>query len=324
PYNKVGGPFEYWLAMEMSKIVKDIVALDEHTVKFLLHKPEAPFLANLAMDFASILCKRYADQLLQNGKPENIALEPIGTGAFIFLKWIKDDRIIFEKNSQYWDTPPKIDKLILRVIPNNATRAAELKTGQIHVMDFPDPEEIESLEKHPEIKLVKQEGLNVGYLAMNMEKPPFDNLKVRKAINLAINKKAIIDSIYAGFGIPAKNPIPPTIWSYHEGIEDYPYQPETAKKLLEEAGYPQGFKTDLWAMPVPRPYIPNGRKVAEAIQADLAKVGITIDIVSYEWGTYLDKTKYGEHSMALLGWTGDNGDPDNFLYVLLSSGAAQK
>lgn len=324
PYHKVGGAFEYWLSMEMSKIVKDFVKVDDHTIQILLHRPEAPFLANLAMDFASILSKRYADHLLQKGHPENIGIEPIGTGAFIFSKWIKDDRIIFERNSKYWDTPPLIDKLILKVIPNNATRAAELKTGQIHIMDFPNPEEVADLEKHPEIKIVKQEGMNVGYLAMNMEKPPFDNVLVRKAINLAINKKAIIDAIYAGFGTTAKNPIPPTVWGYHHEIEDYPYQPDEAKRLLAEAGYSQGFKTDLWAMPVARPYNPNGKKVAEAIQADLAKVGITAEIVTYEWGTYLEKTNQGEHSMALLGWTGDNGDPDNFLYVLLSSGAAQK
>ncbi|MGA1862020.1 ABC transporter substrate-binding protein [Deferribacter thermophilus] len=324
PYHKVGGAFEYWQAMDMSNIVKDIVKVDKYTVKFILKKPEAPFIANLAMDFASILCKKYADKLLKEGHPEDIGRFPVGTGPFVFVKWIKDDRIIFKANKEYWAGRPYIDRLILKVIPNNSVRAAELKTGQIHIMDFPNPEEVADLEKNPNIKIVKQEGLNVGYLAMNTEKKPFDNPLVRKAIYYAINKKEIVKAVYAGFGVPAKNPIPPTMWSYNDDIKDYEYNPAKAKELLKKAGYPNGFETDIWAMPVPRPYMPNGRKVAEAIQADLAKVGIKAKIVSYDWGTYLQKTKYGEHSMALLGWTGDNGDPDNFLYVLLSSKAAVK
>jgi ABC-type transport system substrate-binding protein len=323
PYYKVGGAYEYWQAMDMDNIVKDIVKVDKYTVKFVLKKPEAPFIANLAMDFASILCKQYADDLLKAGKAEDIGKYPVGTGPFIFLNWIKDDRIIYKANKDYWGGKPYLDKLILKVIPNNSVRAAELKTGSIHIMDFPNPEEVADLEKDPNIKLVKQEGLNVGYLAMNTQKKPFDNILVRKAINMAINKQAIVDAVYAGFGKPAKNPIPPTMWSYNDDIKPYEYNPEKAKQLLAEAGYPNGFETDIWAMPVPRPYNPNGKKVAEAIQADLAKIGIKAKIVSYDWGTYLEKTKHGEHMMAQLGWTGDNGDPDNFLYVLLSSAAAQ-
>jgi ABC-type transport system substrate-binding protein len=325
PFHQAGeGVFEYWLSMGMSSIIKDLRALDSHTVQFELHQPEAPFLANLAMDFTAILCKKYAETLLSQNKIEHLNQFPVGTGAFLLKEWIKDDRMTFVANPHYWGGRSAIDKLILKVIPNNSTRAAELKAGQIHVMDFPNPEEVQELEKNPDLKIVRQEGLNVGYLAMNTEKAPFDQVLVRQAINLAINKKAIVKAIYAGFGVPAKNPIPPTIWSYHEGIEEYPYDPEAAKKLLTQAGFPEGFETDLWAMPVPRPYIPNARKVAEAIQADLLKIGVKLTIVSHDWGVYLEKTKYGEHSMALLGWTGDNGDPDNFLYVLLSSEAAQK
>ena len=124
--------------------------------------------------------------------------------------------------------------------------------------------------------------------------------------------------------MPAKNPIPPTLWSYNDTIAGYGYDPAKARALLAEAGYADGFETELWAMPVPRPYMPQPGKIAEAIQADLEKVGIHARIVSWEWGTYLDKVFDGQHQMALLGWTGDNGDPDNFLYVLLDSTAAVK
>ncbi len=140
---------------------------------------------------------------------------------------------------------------------------------------------------------------------------------------MAINKQAILDAVFQGSGKVAKNPIPPTIWSYNDAVKDYPYDPDAAKKLLAEAGYPDGFKTNIWAMPVQRPYNPNARRMAELIQADWAKVGVQAEIVTYEWGEYLKRSKEGQHDTVLLGWTGDNGDPDNFLYVLLGCAAAK-
>ncbi len=168
-----------------------------------------------------------------------------------------------------------------------------------------------------DVNLLEQEGLNVGYLAFNTEKAPFDNAEVRQALNMAINKQAIIDAVFQGAGKIAKNPIPPTIWSYNDAIEDDPYDPEAAKALLAEAGVTD-LSMKIWAMPVQRPYNPNARRMAELIQADWAKIGVEVEIVSYEWGEYLERSKDGERDGAvLLGWTGDNGDPDNFLAVLL-------
>jgi len=323
PFNKVGGSYKYWGFMDMSNIVKSIEKVDLFTVKITLNKKEAPFLANMAMDFASILCKDYAFSLLKDGKENKLSRFPVGTGPFVFKKWIKDDKIIYTANKEYWGGKPYIKKLILKVIPNSSVRAAELKVGSIHVMDFPNPEEIAKLDADKNIKLIKQEGLNVGYLALNMAKvPAFRDVRVRRAINYAINKKAIVDAIYAGFGKVADSPLPPTMWGYNKNIKHYEYNPEKAKKLLAEAGY-SDLKFDLWAMPVVRPYMPNARKIAEAMQADLAKVGVTTKIVSYDWATYLDKgRKLEPNGGYLLGWTGDNGDPDNFLDVLLTTHAA--
>jgi ABC-type transport system substrate-binding protein len=321
-YNKIGGAFKYWSAMDMSNIVKDVIAVDMYTVKILLKKKEAPFIANLAMDFAMILSSDYADILAKKGKETDLGKKPVGTGPFIFKKWVKDDKMIFSANKNYWNGRPYIDKLIFKVIANNAVRAAELKTGSIHIMDFPNPAEVKVLEKNPKIKLVKQEGLNVGWLAFNMDKKPFGNKKVRQAIRHAINTQGIVDSIYEGLGTVAVNPIPPTMWSYNKNLKGYEYNPEKAKQLLKEAGFENGFETNLWAMTVARSYIPNGRKVAEAMQADLAKVGIKAKIISYDNATYLQRSAMGEHDMVLTGWTGDNGDPDNFLNILFSAHAA--
>jgi len=309
--------------MDMSSIVKDVIAIDKYTVKITLKKREAPFIANLAMEFAMILSSDYADALAKKGKEADLGKKPVGTGPFVFIKWKKDDRIIFKANKNYWNGSPYVDKLIFKVITNNSVRAAELKAGSIHIMDFPNPAEVADLAKNSKIKLVKQEGLNVGYLAFNQEKEIFKNKKVRQAISYAINTEGIVKSVYEGLGKVATNPIPPTMWSYNKALKGYEYNPEKAKKLLAEAGYANGFETNIWAMPVARPYNPNGRKVAEAMQADLAKVGIKAKIVSYDWGTYLKKSSMGEHDMVLLGWTGDNGDPDNFLNVLLSANAAK-
>src|SRR5690606_33157507 len=136
-------------------------------------------------------------------------------------------------------------------------------------------------------------------------------------MNMAIDKTSIVEAVYQGAGKVAKNPIPPTLWSYNDAIEDYPYDPEQAQRLLSDAGYPQGFETDLWYMPVSRPYNPDAKRVAEMIKADLAKIGVRINLLTYDWATYRAKLQAGEHAMALFGWTGDTGDPDNFLYVLL-------
>jgi ABC-type transport system substrate-binding protein len=251
---------------------------------------------------------------------------PVGSGPFVFRKWEKNQKIILTSNKKYWDTAPKIKTLIFRAIPDNSTRLLEMMSKKIHVMDNPNPDDIAVLKKKlgGSISFAKQAGFNVGYLAMNNLKKPFNNPLVRKAISHAINKKGIIKAVYAGLAEVAKNPMPPTLWGYNDSIKGYEYNPEKAKKLMEKAGLKDGFETTLWAMPVPRPYMPDGRKVAEAIQGDLAKIGIKVKIVSYEWGTYLDKTQQGEHDMALLGWTGDIGDPDNFLYVLLDKDNAVK
>ena len=317
PYYDLG-PWKYWGYMDMSNIVDAVVAVDDYTVRFDLKKPEAPFLANLAMDFAGIVSPAAVEKL-----GENFKNNPVGTGPFKFVEWRKDDAIIFERNEDYWADDVYLDRLILRVIPDATARWLALQKGEVDVIDFPSAQDLQAMKNDPNVKVLQQEGLNVGYLAFNTSKKPFDNKLVRQALNYAINKEEIITAVYGSAGTPAKNPLPPTMWSYNDDIKDYPYDPAKAKQLLAQAGFPNGFSTELWAMPVARPYNPNARKIAEIMQAQFAEIGVDAEIVSYEWGTYLDKTDNLEHDMAMLGWTGDNGDPDNFLWVLLSAPAAE-
>ncbi|MBS14807.1 MAG: ABC transporter substrate-binding protein [Gemmatimonadetes bacterium] len=316
PFHKVEGAYQYWNSMSMSEIVKDVRAVDDLTVEIELFRPNAPFLSNLAMNFSAIVSPTAVQK-----HGDDYARNPVGTGPFKFAEWVKDDRVVLVRNPDYWDGAPTVERLVFRSIPENSVRLIALSQGAVHGMDNLVPDFVSNISGNAKLKLLKQPGMNVGYLAMNMDKQPFHVLKVRRAINHAINKQAMVDNLYQGMAQPAVNPIPPTMWSYHEGIVGYHYDPALAKRLLAEAGYPNGFKTTLWAMPVPRPYMPQPLKIAQAIQADLLAVGIEAEIVTYEWGTYLDKVQRGQHDMALLGWTGDNGDPDNFLYVLLDKSA---
>jgi dipeptide transport system substrate-binding protein len=307
--------------MSMPDLIKDIVKVDDYTVKFVLNRPEAPMIANLAMDFASIHSAEYADQLQAAGTPEKLDLEPVGTGPFQVVAYQKDAVIRYKAHPDYWRGKAAIDNLIFAITPDASVRYQKLKAGECHVMPYPNPADIEAMSKDPDINLMQQEGLNVGYLAYNSQQAPFDNPAVRKALNMAINKQAIIDGVFQGAGKVAKNPIPPTIWSYNETTVDDTYNPDNAKALLADAGI-TNLQTKIWAMPVQRPYNPNARRMAELIQSDWAKIGVEAEIVTYEWGEYLERSKdVNRDGAVLLGWTGDNGDPDNFLAVLLGCDA---
>ena len=324
PYFKVtSSNHAYFNDMGMPKLLKAVERVDDYTVKFVLNQPEAPFLSNLAMQWAGIQSKEYAIAMLKAGSPEKIDQEPLGTGPFMLVQYQKDAIIRYKANPQYWAGKAKIDDLIFAITPDASVRWAKLQKGECHVMPYPNPADLPAIRKDANIKVLEQPGLNVGYLAYNTTKKPFDDVRVRRAVNMAINKQAIVDAVYLGTGIAATNPIPPTMWSYNKSVKDDAFDPAAAKKLLAAAGLADGFTTDLWAMPVQRPYNPNAKRIAELMQADLAKVGIKAEIKSFEWGEYRKRMQAGEHQMGMLGWTGDNGDPDNFLNTLLGCSSAK-
>ena len=317
PQHEVHGSYQYWKDMEMDSIIKHLEAPDDSTFVIRLHEANATFLATLGMNFCAAVSpaavRRYGDDYFKH---------PVGTGPFKFVEWRKDERIVLERNDDYWGQAPALSRLVFKPIHDATVRYLELSSGDIHGFDNVSPEFIEEIRSNDQLQLLTQPGMNVGYLAMNMDKPPFDNRKVRLALNHAIDKQSLVANFYTGLAVPAVNPLPPMLWGYNDKIEAYPYDPVLARELLKEAGLENGFETELWAMPVPRPYMPQPGKIAQAIQANLTAVGIRAQIVQWEWGTYLQKIQNGEHPMCLLGWTGDNGDPDNFLYVLLDKTAA--
>ncbi|AIM17236.1 ABC transporter substrate-binding protein [Neobacillus sedimentimangrovi] len=294
-------------------VIKEVKAVDEHTVQFVLKRPQAPFLKNLAMSPFGIASpaavEKYGDDFRSH---------PVGTGPFKFVEWKQNDTITLEKNPDYWkEGLPKLNKIIFRVIPENTARLNALANGEIDVMDGLNNSDEETVKSNPNLQVIERPSMNVGYIGLTTTRKPLDNKLVRQAINHAVDKKAIIDAFYGGKAEAAVNPMPPSIEGYNDAIEDYPYDLEKAKALLKEAGYENGFEIDLWAMPVARPYMPEAQKVAEVIQESLSKIGIKAKIQSVDWATYLEKATKGEFDMFMLGWTGDNGDADNFLYTLL-------
>jgi dipeptide transport system substrate-binding protein len=275
------------------------------------------------MPFNAILSAEYADAMLRAGTPERLDQEPIGTGPFAFVSFQKDVAVRYRAFGDYWGGAQPIDSLVFAITPNPAVRLNKLKSGECHLMAFPNPGDTPKIQADNNLRLLTQEGFNIGYLSLNTRMKPFDDVRVRRAVNMAIDKASIIEGVYQGAGAVAKNPIPPTLWSYNDDVKDYPFDLAQARRLLVEAGYPDGFETELWYMPVSRPYNPSGKRAAEMIQADLAKIGVRLKLVTDEWNQYRTKLQAGEAPMALYGWTGDNGDPDNFMHVLLGCTSAR-
>lgn len=314
--------FPYFTDMGLDQNIASLSKADDHTVVFTLKRPDAAFAADLAMSFASVQSAEYAAQLLAAGKPEQLNQQPIGTGPFVFRRYQKDAVIRFDGNRQYWKPEEvKLDHLVFAITPDAATRLQKLKTGECQVSGYARPVDLAEVKKDPNLKVLEQPGFNVGFLAYNTQHPPLNDARVRQALDMAINKQAVVDTVFQGAGQVAQNVIPPNQWSYDKRIKGAPYDPEKAKQLLAAAGVKPGTQIDLWAMTVQRASNPNARLSAQMIQQDWAKVGIKARIVSYEWGEYIKRAKAGEHDVLTYGWTGDNGDPDNWLGVLYSCAA---
>lgn len=320
PFNKAyPAEFPYASDVGLESNTASVKKTDDLTVVLTLKKPDPDLLVKLAMPFASVLSKEFADKLVAEGKASMINQQPVGTGPFVLRRYEKDAQIRYAKHKDYWNAKDVlVDNLIFAITTDASVRFQKLKAGECHIMSFPKPQDIAAMKADPKLKVDTAPGFNIGYLSYNTEKAPMNKLEVRQALDMAINRKAIIDAVYQGQGQEASNPFPASLWSYNPKLKNPAYSPEKAKELLKKAGVAEGTEITLWAMPVQRPYNPNAKLMAEMIQADWAKVGIKAKITQYEWGEYLKRLKQGEHDTGLIGWTGDYASPDNFLGVLLT------
>jgi ABC-type transport system substrate-binding protein len=330
PYNQYG---EWVLWKFILGDIEKIEKVDDYTVKLVLHRKNAAIMTSLAMMFSvAIVSPANAEKY-----KEDAFKHPCGTGPFKFVEWLKDDHITLEANEEYWRGRPELNKLVFKVISDPSARLLALEVGEIHGMEYPNPSDFDRIKANDNLSLMTAPGMNIGYMAINtgygyldvnkngvrdddepLEKTPgylepLTKKEVRQAINMAIDKQAIIDSIYMGTAVKAKNGIPPFMLGYNDEIEDYPYDPERAKELLTEAGYPDGFEVTLYVMPVSRAYMFDPPKIGEAIQSYLGNIGIKVNFYQVDWGTYIQEVQAGNHQMCLLGITGDTGDTNDFM-----------
>ena len=303
-------------------VIQEVNVIDEYTVEFVLTNPVGFFPALVAaiylgIDSPAAVMEAGADY----GTPQ-VGL--VGTGPFEFVEWLDGDRVVLERYENYWGDPAEVERVVIRGIEDPTARLAELKSGSIDVAVNLASDDLQQVESDANLETALAESeLNVGYLAMHQGNEPFGNELVRQAVAHAIDKEAIVEAFYAGLGSVAQDFLPPTMWG-HADLEGYPYDPERARELLAEAGYPDGFSTELWYMPVSRPYYPSPQSIAETFATFLGDVGIEVQLMTEDWGTYLADYLEGEFPMYMLGWNADYADPDNFLYTFFGPSAPDR
>jgi len=293
--------------------VKAVEVLSDDRVAFLLKEPRASFLAILTAGAASIVSPT---AVMKSG--QDYPSHPVGTGPFKFASWERGQRVVLEKNPTYWKGPVKYDRVVFRPIVEDQARLTELLTGQLDLIVGVPADFVGQLETGGKASVLKQTGVHVWYLGINNQKKPFDDRRVRQALNYAVDKDAIVRDVLKGTGTPSKGPVMPNTWGAEAGLKAYPYDPARAKKLLAEAGYPNGFTTTLWV-----PESGSGMQAPVAmstvIQSNLKAVGVTVNMQTMEWGAYLAKLRSKEQELFALSWMAGMEDPDMVMYPLLHS-----
>ncbi|TYK66433.1 ABC transporter substrate-binding protein [Colwellia echini] len=317
-----GGQYPFFESIKFDDLVERVEKINDFTVRFILKQSDSSFLANLATDYAIILSEEYGSKLAANYSNHDLDILPIGTGPFKLKDYRVGSFIRFYRHDDYWQEKAKIEQLVYDISPSKTSRLTKFLAKECDVSSYPIAHK--KITDRKDLTLESITSLNVGYFGFNTKRKPFDNKLVRQAVSLAINKQALIETVYRDQAERAKSILPENSWAYDSSIAEIAYDPERAKELLTVAGYPQGFTMDLWAMPLQRAYNPNAVTMAKLIQTDLKKIGVKVNIISYEWTAFLRRLSQGEHQSFLLGWTADNPDPDNFFTPMLSCSATDK
>ncbi len=324
PFHQVSGGYYPWFTgINFFNLVKSVTATSEMDVEFQLYHPDITFLSTLATGFSVIHSAEYAQQLLTNNTPEQMDSFPVGTGAFYLDEYQPDDLIRLKKHAKYWRGEPKMDQVIFDISARGTGSLAKLLRNECDVLSSPAASQIPALTQADNIQLHIQTAMNLSYLAVNHANPALADLRVRKAINFAINRDNILHTVYYKTGVEAKTVLPPTSWAYNKESIQIEFNQRRAKQLLDDAGYQNGISLSLWVPSTSKPYNPSPRKTAELIQSDLAKVGIEIQLVTAETYARSDPNHTKAIDLFLTGWVANTGDPDSFLRPILSCDAKQ-
>jgi peptide/nickel transport system substrate-binding protein len=305
-----------------NSLLQTVNVVDNNTIQFVFKEPFAAFPSAISSGYFGIASPT---AIQKAGANYGIAgSTAVGTGPFVLKEWRSGDRIILEKNPNFWQQgAPKINQVVFRFITEPAARLAELRAGSIDFAVDLAPDQQKEVANDPNLDVMLRPSFNVGFLALNPSYPPLAKKEVRQAIAMAINRKAIVDSFWGGTAVSDGHFLPETFKNFQASdLQDYEYNPTKAKQMLTDAGFPNGFDLQLWYMPVSRPYYPTPKPIAEAFAADLSAIGIRVKLQTKDWAAYLeDRNKAPGYQSFMLGWTGDYGDPDNFYYAHFGKGS---
>jgi len=305
------GPVEGYIDFTFGA-VKSYRAVGDDTVEFVLKQPTAPFLTSLAMVWNGLVSPAAAHK---EGK--DFRNHPVGTGPFVFRQWRQRDEIDLDANPDYWGGKPKVDHLVFKEYPDPQAAVLALRRGDIQILGDVSTQSIPAVRGDPALELLTQPGLATNGVGLPTEVAPFNDVRVRQALNYAIDRDAIDKALYAGLAVPMTSPLPPSQWSFDPALKGYPYDPAKAQALLQEAGVKPGLQVELLSYNSPRGYNPAGPNLAVAVQGYLKRIGIDASVRQEEIGAFFSTVRSGHYpGMFLVGWTGDNGDPDNFLGAL--------
>ena len=309
PYHVVQGfDYTYWKGF-MGDVFSEARVVDPYTLQIALKQPDGPLVYNLAI----IAFAFNSPAAIKQYGAQGIGQHPMGTGPYRLVDWVRDDHITLDANPSYFRKGlPKTPRLVMRAIKDNASRLLALKAGEVNAIENPNADDVKTIQADPKFKLAVRPPFNTGWLRFNMNNPPFQDKRVREAVALAINRQAIVQGLYGEFGQVADQHMPPTMWG-RGNIKPVPYDPERARKLLAEAGYANGLSFDFWYLPFSRPYFPQPKEIATAVANDLGKVGIRTSLMTEDVAAYLRDRRTNKFPLFMIGWIGDNGDPDDWL-----------
>jgi dipeptide transport system substrate-binding protein len=320
PYYKVGGGDYGAFGAFIGAALKSVSKVSDDTVVFKMNKPLAPLVSTLSVQSFTIASAEYADAMTKAGTPNQLDLQPIGTGPFALVQYQKDSQIRFRAFPDFWGTKggmaeraPKVDNIVFSITPDPSVRLAKLRANECQIARYPNPADLPAMRSAPGVVVQDATIASYSYLSFRTDKKPFSDRRVREALATAIDLDSLVKAVYQGTGKPTAAVVSPSLWGHNPDVKPRAYDPAKAKALLADAGYPNGFSIDLWAIPVARAYMPNGRRAAEMIQADWAKIGVTAKIVSYEWGEYLRRARNNEGDAVMLGGTWDYPDPSQMM-----------
>ncbi|WP_422121778.1 glutathione ABC transporter substrate-binding protein [Planococcus sp. X10-3] len=301
------------------EMITDVEVMGDYEVQITTEYPFAPLLAHLSHNGGGMISPAsieadYAAMEEGSDPGSVVSEEPVGTGYFKFDAWQVGSEIKLTKNEEYWGEPANVDTVTFRVVPDSQVRTADLETGNVHIIDPVQPNEVERINNSGAGSVLQTASSSLAYLGFNTEKEPFDNPLVRQAISLAVDREAIISGVYENYGIPAIGPLAPGIFGYTEDIDAVEYNMDEARALLEEAGMEDGFSTSIWTNDNPQ-----RQSIAVLIQEALAELNIEVEIEVMEFGAYLEQTAAGQHDMFILGWSNPTGDADYGMYALFHS-----